>query len=636
VSVPGKIKVGTWTVTPALNLLQCGTRSIRIEPRAMDVLMALAQRAGGVVSVDELLAAVWKGVIVGEGSVYLAVRQLRQALDDSPAGARYIETIPKRGYRLMASVEDVNDVEHREPPPDLPRAIDAPARGRRITSPFRWGLVIAAVAVVFGVLALLVHRRGPAETVHTVAVLPFENLSSDPEQNYFADGITAELLNTLSRVRDLRVTGHISSFHFKDRNTDLPEIGSALGVEHIVQGSVRKAGEQVRITARLSDARTGQQLWSETYERRLDDLFVIQDEIARAVTTAMQIKLGVGDVGRVPGMTRNVAAYDEYLRGMALNLESRPESFALAISHLQRAVALDPTFSVAWAGLHTVCANGAFISPEHTDEWRQKGGHAIEQARALTPDAPHVLLEIGIRAARNGNWLEAHDIYERLAASYARHGMADQAWGPRGVFLLSVGRVREAIDALERARAVEPLAPAFAGFLSEAELAAGDSAGALAEIDRGLNLEGLDAWLLAVRLAVALNDRREIVNRLAPLTDDMPGARISRTLSQFLNAPAGAAEEIRKLAPTATEAEKALLAQWAAYYGEPELSLELLSRAVRNLSQPSVLWQPLMRDVRRLPQFKDLVREIGLVEYWRTYGWSDYCHPLDREDFACG
>jgi TolB-like protein/DNA-binding winged helix-turn-helix (wHTH) protein len=637
VSEPEKIKIGAWTVSPALNLLECGTRSITVEPRAMDVLMALAERAGTVVSIDELMASVWKGVIVGEGSVYLAIRQLRQALDDSSEGASYIQTIPKRGYRLTVPVtpsEPVGSAPIASPP------VSVRPSSHRMSGPFRWRFAtyVAVAVVTFAVFALILRREPPAVPEHSVAVLPFDNLSTDAQQEYFADGITAELLSTLSRVRDLRVTGPISSFYFKDRNASVGAVGAALGVEHVLEGSVRKAGERVRVTVQLSKVRTGERLWSETYERRLDDIFVIQDEIARAVANALQIKLGVGDVGRVPGMTRSVAAYDEYLRGMALNLESRPESFALAIIHLQRAVALDPSFSVAWAGLHAVCANGAFISPDHAEEWRRKGTDALEHARALTPDAPHVLLETGIRAARSGRWLEANDLYEQLTASYARYGMANQAWGPRGVFLLSVGRVREAIDALERARAHEPMAPALAGFFSEAELAAGDLTAATAEIDRGLKLEGLDGWLVGMGVTVALTrgDRAEIEKRLASMVDGLPGVPLNRRVSQFLDAPAGVEAEIRKLASQATDSEKALLARWAAYYRKPELALELLTEAVPNLSLPSVLWQPLMSDVRRLPGFKDLVRRLGLVDYWRAHGWSDFCHPLDREDFACG
>src|SRR5690606_3437070 len=230
-----------------------------------------------------------------------------------------------------------------------------------------------------------------------------------------------------SRVRGLQVTGRASSLRFKGRDDDLRSIGETLGVEYVLEGSVRKAADQVRISAQLSSARTGVHLWSETYERGLDDLFSIQDEIATSVAGPLQIKLGLGDVGRVPGMTRNVAAYDEYLRGMSLNLDWRPDSLPLAVTHLRRAVAIDPSFSPAWAGLSTVYTNGALLVPDRADEWQSSASAALDHARTLTPDAPHVLLEFGIRETRRGRWREAAAIYEELQTSYAKYGMADQA-----------------------------------------------------------------------------------------------------------------------------------------------------------------------------------------------------------------
>jgi TolB-like protein/DNA-binding winged helix-turn-helix (wHTH) protein/Tfp pilus assembly protein PilF len=631
----GRIRIGPWTANPALNLIERGTRSVKIEPRAMDVLVFLARHNEAVVSVDELIAAVWKGVVVGDGSVYLAINQLRQALDDPADGTRCIETIPKRGYRLTVPVEYVEPVS--APAPSVPQASLRQLIGRR----FRWWPVAALVGVViviFAAFALILRNGARPVPPPSVTVLPFDNLSSDTEQEYFADGITVEILNTLARVRGLRVTGRVSSFHFKGRNEDLRSIGEALGVEHILEGSVRKAANQVRITVQLSSARTGEHLWSETYERKLDDIFLIQDEIAKAVASALQVKLGVGDLGSVPGMTRNVAAYDDYLRGMSLNLDWRPESFPLAIARLQRAVELDPSFSVAWAGLNTAYTNGAMLAPDRAPEWLAKASEALERARALTPDAPHVLLEVGIGEARRGKWSEAAVVFEQLQTSYARYGMASQAWGPRGVFLLGVGRAREAVSALERAREEEPLAPAYAEFLSQAESAGGNLAGALAEVDRGLKLEGLATVLQGTGFVIALTrgDRAEIQRRLDAMSDSQPGFQINRRLARFMDAPAGAAAEIRRIASAASQAEKGVLAHWAAYYNEPELSLELLAEVAPDMGHPGALWQPLFREVRKLPAFKELVRDLGFVDYWRTYGWSDFCHPSSGGDFACG
>ena len=468
----------------------------------------------------------------------------------------------------------------------------------------------------------------------SVAVLPFANLSSDPEQEYFADGVTAEILNALSHVRDLRVTGQNSSFQFKDRKENLGTIGATLGVEHVLEGSVRKAGDQVRITAQLSNAGTGEQLWSETYERRLGDIFLIQDEIAKSVAKALQVKLGVGDVGREPGMTRNVAAYDEYLRFLPLAIDGRMDTFPQRIAHLQRAVALDPSFSVAWGHLANAYANGASVVPARAEEWRRLSDDALEHARILTPDAPHVLLFTAIAEQRRGHWLEAAAGFERLEASYSRYGLSHRSWEARGRFLVVVGRMREATPALERARAEDPLSSGIAVFLSLAYSVEGNFTAALAEIDRGLKLEDPDTGLLRAGFLVALNqgDRVEIDKRVRALPSGDPVADLYRKLAQIMDTPERAAAEIRRIASTAAQAEKGPIAFLAAYYHEPELSLELWSQGLR---MPDGLWQPMMRDVRKLPAFKDQMREIGLVDYWRAYGWSDFCHPIGDDDFTC-
>ena len=627
-----RIRIGPWTATPALNLLEREERSIKIEPRAMDVLAALARHNGAVVSVEELIASVWKGVIVGDGSVYLAIRQLRQVLDD-PSGTSCIETISKRGYRLTVRVEPVEGAAASAPPAATGLTHPAKPRGRQ------WwvGGAVAGIAIV----ATILFSRGdstPHSIQNSIAVLPFENMSSDPEQDYFADGVTEEILNALAGVRDLRVIARASSFQFKDRKDDLRSIGAALDVEHVLEGSVRKSGDQVRISARLSNARSGQQLWSEAYERKLDDVFVIQDEIAASVANALQIKLGVGDIGRTPGMTHNVAAYDEYLRSLPLNLD---RMYAPAIAHLQRAVALDPTFSLAWAAQSTVYSNGALsLPPEKAEEWQRLGAAALERARALTPDAPDVLLQIAIREARRGNWIGAAPLYDGLQPAYEKYGAANQAWAPRGIFLSYVGREREAIPVLERARAGDPLAPAMSLFLSQAYLMHGDIATALTEVDRGIKLKSGRPRLnlLAFWIAINQNDRPEIDRRLQALretSDGSPRFEHHFGLAKLIDSPAAAVAEIRRIALLDTPGERIGLSLWAAYFHAPELSLELLAKEAANGEAMPILWQPLMRDARKLPAFKDLVRAAGLVEYWQAYGWSDFCRPTDNAEFSC-
>ena len=487
-----------------------------------------------------------------------------------------------------------------------------------------------AVALLAALLAFVwVLRSQEKDIDRSLAVLPFADLSPDGDQAYLADGITEEVLNRLAGLRDLRVIARTSSFQLRGQGSDARAVGEKLGVEHLLLGSVRKAEDRLRVTAQLIEARTSQQLWTQTYERRLEDIFAVQDEIAKAVSAAMQVKLKVGDLARMPGMTNDVEAYDEYLRGMALNIVARRETFPQAIAHLQRAVSIDPQFSLAWSGLSGVYSNGSFSMPERAAEWQQASAVALERARQLTPEAPHVVLSLGIMATRRGDWLGGAQYFQRLEQIHAEHGMSAQSAGPRGVFLLAVGRVREAIASLEQARAHDPLAPAYAGFLSLAYLANADYRSALDDIDRGLQLEGLREGLLGLGFTVALasGDRAEIDRRLAALTDAVPAADICRRMAKFLDDPQGANAEIRAIASTADDTEKVVLATWAAYFGDPQRALETIAEVIPRRPHPGALWHPLLADARRLPGFTTLVADLGMTDYWRVHGYGDFCKP---------
>ena len=611
-----KTRIGAWIADPASNLLLRGEQSVHLEPRAMDVLMHLAARAGGLTSLEDLMTAVWKNVVVSDGSVYLAISQLREALGCTDSGQSYIETVPKRGYRLVVPVE----------PAGAP-AMDAPP-GRAAKR--AWTMPAVALALLATLLALAWILRPPEKAIdRSLAVLPFADLSPEGDQAYLADGITEEVLNRLAGQRDLRVIARTSSFQLRGQGSDARAVGEKLGAEHLLLGSVRKAGDRLRITAQLIEARTSQQLWAQTFERRLEDIFAVQDEIAKAVSAAMQVKLRLGDLARMPGMTNDVEAYDEYLRGIALNITARRETFPPAIAHLQRAVSLDPQFSMAWADLSGTYSNAAFAIPERAAEWQQAAADALERARQLTPEAPHVLLGLGVVATRKGDWLGGARYFKRLEEILAERGMSARSAGPRGIFLLAVGRVREAMPALESARAHDPLAPAYAGFLGMAYLAKGDYPSALREVDRGLQLDGFREGMLGLGMSIALasGDRAEFERRLGAITDRVPAAAIHRRLAKFLDEPKNAAPQIRAIATTADDTEKVVLALWAAYFDDPQGALEILAGVVARRAHPGAIWHPLFADTRRLPGFAKLVADLGMTEYWRVHGFGDFCKP---------
>jgi TolB-like protein len=474
----------------------------------------------------------------------------------------------------------------------------------------------------------------------TLAVLPFEDLSPNKDQGYFADGIAEQLLDSLSRVNGLEVTARTSSFYFKGKNEDMRTIGRELSVENLLEGSVRKEGDQVRITTQLINAETGYHLWSQTYDRKLTDIFAVQDEIAMSVADALQVTLGVGAV-QVPGMTRNVEAYEEFMKA------GEADSLQHSIDHLERALVLDPMFSVARIYLAATYYDGAASqAPDKAAEWRKRAFESVAKAQQLTPDAPEVLLGVASIDEFQGKFREAAATYEKFPKIAAKYGLENSDFEGGGIFLWDVGRVQDAMKVFERAKAASPLDWVAANRLAQVYDAAGRPADALAELDRGQKIGGVPEVIdsFALLTALATRDRAEIDKRLAAIKQaNGSTSDVHLAMAQYLDRPNDAPAEIRRQADDIVKRKGALanmiLAGWAAYYGDAELALDLErkfyeSGITRDFVAQS-LWRPILRDARKLPVFKDLVTKMGLVDYWRAYSWPDFCHPVGDKDFEC-
>jgi len=271
------LRVGDWLVNPKSGQISRNGETARLEERSMRLLLCLAARPGEVVSIDELLNQVWAGVTVTPDSVYQAVATLRRQLGDDPKEPTYIATVPRLGYRMVAAVGPLAD-----PPP-------APAGAHR-RSALIAGTVAAICIAVAGVFVF--HARSAPRPLTSVAVLPFLDLTEHMAEEEFADGMTEELIGRLGRIPGLRVPALTSVFHFKSRRVPPAEIAKSLGVAWILDGSVRKSGERLRVAARLIRADNGDVVWSQSYDRRWGDFLTVQDDIAGEVTKALRASIG--------------------------------------------------------------------------------------------------------------------------------------------------------------------------------------------------------------------------------------------------------------------------------------------------------------------------------------------------------
>jgi transcriptional activator of cad operon len=287
---PPVLRIGDWSVDPATGQMSRGKESIRVEARTLRLLLCLAENAGEVVSIDELLNKVWSGVIVTPDSVYQAVTSLRRLLGDDPKNPTYIATVPRLGYRMIAPVGPCADQRGSSMVP----AVVARRWARLPVAGAALGLALI-IAFIFIVKAGNDHRLGATTGApqRSVAVLPFLDLTTqEMNEEYFADGMTEELIDKLSKIPGLRVPPPTSSFYFKGKQIPVADIAKSLAVTYVLDGSVRKSDATLRIAVRLIRADDGYVVWSETYDRPLDDKLKVQDDIAGEVAKALRATIG--------------------------------------------------------------------------------------------------------------------------------------------------------------------------------------------------------------------------------------------------------------------------------------------------------------------------------------------------------
>jgi TolB-like protein/DNA-binding winged helix-turn-helix (wHTH) protein len=290
------VRVGAWCVDPMAGQISRGQETVRVEARTLRLLMCFAEHAGEVLSIDELLDQVWPKVVVTPDSVYQAITSLRRLLGDDPRQPTYIATVPRLGYRMIAPVSPWTDQPNASPNVAPTSTGASPARTILDARPAQasrllpWWVIGALVCIAL-TAALLIYNRptAPATTPQkSVAVLPFLDLTTQAmDEEYFADGMTEELIDKLSKIPGLRVPAPTASFYFKGKKKTVTEIAKALGVTYVIDGSVRKSDATMRIAARLVRADDGYVVWSETYDRPADDKLKVQDDIASEVAQAL-------------------------------------------------------------------------------------------------------------------------------------------------------------------------------------------------------------------------------------------------------------------------------------------------------------------------------------------------------------
>lgn len=471
----------------------------------------------------------------------------------------------------------------------------------------------------------------------SVAVLPFVNMSPDPAQEYFSDGITEEIINAVVKIPGIAVPARTSVFAYKDQQRDLREVGAELGVAHILEGSIRSQGDQVRVTAQLIAADDGFHLWSATYDRRLDNIFAVQEEIAAAIAAQLVGKLDL-NVDTVPNQTRNMAAYDLYLRGRAALRQRSPESQVL----LEQAIEADPDFAPAYAAL-AIALNATFDDND-------RAVILADQALALDPDNVDALNAKAAALRSRMQWAEAEAVFERALEIDPNSAELLEDWAE---FLSYVGRVDEALAVAERGVAIDgALMPLRSAYL-EALLSNGHTDRALDEARSMIDEAELPflGWLSA--LPTWLDPTIRAAGSRPPSTPpypegfpDLRDASFPVAERFYGSAPDGdfSAEEIEILKSSYGLGRGTL----SAHYGTGARFLLIAAGEVDHVIATDVAlfdtnelplwewqWVPAQAALRAHPDFRLYLEKANLVAYWDEAGWPDFCNRDSDDVVRC-
>ncbi|WP_395075816.1 tetratricopeptide repeat protein [Hyphococcus sp.] len=511
------------------------------------------------------------------------------------------------------------------------------------------GLALVAVMIVAD--RLMPEQPGAARTANTddnasVAVLPFIDLSPDGDQEFFSDGISEEILNVLVRIPELKVAGRTSSFSFKGRNEDLREIGSALGVNHVLEGSVRRSGAQLRITAQLIRSSDGFHLWSETYDREMTDIFNIQDDIAKAVAKELALSLGLKPGQTlVTDRTDDVVAYEKYLKAKQLILARGLDNLNAALLLLNEATARDPNFAPAWASIAAAYAVYEAYQPESPPagdyhQWRAIGRAAATRAIALDPANAEAYSQLGAFLFYDHDFVAAFKAMDRsVELAPENSSVLDNA--AQALYFLGYFHEAEALS--KRAIAIDPLVPIFQNTLGNVYAFGGayfpDIDAGAAELAQYRKVVELNSSLPFAywNLFWAYFQQSDFDAAAAAVKDGVAAGVIPQDIQVLVEATLlSAARQGEAALRAANIPDNRTMQEIADYLGDTDLLVE----RQRPVWESDYLYEPyytIFRDTKiyQHPRWRDQMKKDGVVDLWRSRGFPTWCRATGADDFEC-
>lgn len=449
---PKAFTIDSWQISPPEGVISRGDKIVHLEPRVMEVLVYFASRPGEVITREMLENDVWHGALVGYDAVTATVIKLRKALQDDAKHPHIITTIPKKGYKLIApiTIQELDNNESVQPEFTLSKL----PRTRHVSVIAILGLLFFGIAWLSS--SYLSSSDTPTIEKPSLVVLPFINLSDDPNQEYFSDGITEDLIMDLSSISNLVIFSRTTAFVYKDRTIDIAEVAKDLGAHFVIEGSVRKLDDKVRITARLIDAQTNHSMWAERYDRAYKEIFAVQDEVIHKIVNALAIELTLAEKERLGHTeTNNLAAYEMFMRGQQYFRQRTKEGNNLARDANQRAIEFDPGYARAYGALAVIITHDyrqgwTEVSLEET---RMRTLELAQNAVALDRSSPQVYWSLGYVYLFRKEFKEAAAAVEQAIALSPNYA---DGYGLLAFINNWQGNAEEAIYYIKKAIALNP------------------------------------------------------------------------------------------------------------------------------------------------------------------------------------
>ena len=620
----GSFRVGSWVVEPSLNTISSNGRTIRLEPKVMEVLVCLTRHAGESLSKERLLQEVWPGTFVTDDALKRCILELRRVFADDAREPRVIQTIAKRGYRLVAPVEAINGIEHdqAESPPTL-------SPNTKGTSTRRWWMVgvVGSLALLLVLLAVVNMRAirerllGPkVSPIHSLAVLPLENLSGDSRQEYLSDGMTDALITGLAQISSLKVISRTSSMHYKQTKKSLPEIAHELNVDGIVEGTLQRSGDRVRITAQLVHGAADKHLWAGSYERDTSDFFALERDVTDDIARQVQAELGIQNKEPIQhSRPVNANALEAYLQGnYHLNEQGRgsgDEEKRKAAEYSQKAIDADPSFAPAFVGMAQAHEN-LLIGSKAAIRMR-----AAERAVEIDPAYSDARVVLGsVKWQPYLDWQGAEQEFRRAIALNPNNANAHDGLGG---LLGAMGRLDEQLRESQIAQELDP----NQDHLSDALWRRRDYDGTIAiqrmmlkrHPDDGYLHEYLfESYTVKGMHTEAIQEMQEVF-RLFGLSEGAARVQRAYAISGYHAAIRQVAKECEDLQAAKQAFLPGNLAQFYTILGEKDRAFYWLQQAYEHREMIGIdgglycmKTDPLFDPLRSDPRFSDLLRRMGL------------------------